>query len=62
MFCFILFFILFLFFLDKYDDIWTPELWGEERFEQVGTAEVPGDSQPIMPRDSGGDTRFQVYN
>ena len=57
-----IFYFLFLFFLDKYDDIWTPELWGEERFEQVGTAEVPGDSQPIMPRDSGGDTRFQVYN
>ena len=44
---------------EKYDDIWTPELWGEERTEQVGTAQVPFDPQPIMPRDSGGDTRFQ---
>jgi hypothetical protein len=47
---------------EKYDNIWTPDLWGEERSEQVGTAEVPGDAQPIYPRDSGGDTRFQVYN
>ena len=44
---------------EKYDDIWTPELWGEERTEQLGTAQVPGAVEPIMPRDSGGDTRFQ---
>ena len=43
----------------KYDKIWTPELWGEERPEQVGTSEVPFAAQPIMPRDSGGDVRFQ---
>ena len=47
---------------EKYDDIWKTELWGEERQSQEGTANVPGDAQPIMPRDSGGDTRFQVYN
>lgn len=44
---------------EKYDDIWTPELWGEDRPEQTGTAQVPYAQQPIMPRDSGGDTRFQ---
>ena len=47
---------------DKYDDIWTPDLWSEERVEQLGTSQVPGQAQPIYPRDSGGDTRFQTYN
>ena len=27
--------------------------------EQTGTAQVPKAPEPIMPRDSGGDTRFQ---
>ena len=26
---------------NKYDDIWTPELWGENREEQIGTSDVP---------------------
>ena len=26
---------------NKYDDIWTPELWGENREDQIGTSDVP---------------------
>ena len=26
---------------NKYDGIWTPEIWGENREDQIGTSDVP---------------------